>query len=109
MLVGGELAGQLAQSDLTESPHGVRILKLLKYIDNDPFWKAQISGLEINLNGDILFHPQVTKQIVAFGKAENIEAKFKKLDIFYREILPQKGWNHYRTVNLKYHNQIVCE
>lgn len=109
LVVGGELAGQLMQADLPDSPYGAKVFRLLKYIDNDPFWKAQIAGLEIGKEGDILFHPQITRQVVDFGKADNIDIKFRKLDIFYSEILPRKGWNHYSKVNLKYHNQIVCE
>jgi cell division protein FtsQ len=54
-------------------------------------------------------YPQVGKQYIEFGKAEQIEEKFSKLTIFYQKILPFKGWNTYKRVNLKYFNQIVCE
>jgi cell division protein FtsQ len=39
----------------------------------------------------------------------DIEAKFKKIKIFYKEILPAKGWDTYRKVSVKYRNQIICE
>ena len=29
--------------------------------------------------------------------------------LFYKVILPTKGWNYYESVNLKYKNQIVCD
>ena len=37
-----------------------------------------------------------------------MEIKFKKLELFYKNILPTKGWNYYESVNLKFKNQIVC-
>jgi len=57
----------------------------------------------------MVLYPQVTKQMVEFGKPEDIEVKFKKLRIFYTEILPKKGWNRYEKVNLKYRDQIIAE
>lgn len=109
MLIGGDFAGKLTQSDLSEHAYGLRVLELIKYVDESPFWRAQVAGIEIAQDGNIRLFPQVTKQLVAFGKPENIPEKFKKLEIFYTEILPGKGWNHYSQVNLKYQNQIICE
>jgi cell division protein FtsQ len=53
--------------------------------------------------------PQVGGQLIEFGKPENLELKFKKLRIFYKEILPEKGWNAYERVNLEYEGQIIAE
>ncbi len=65
--------------------------------------------MDINAEGKISIFPQVTGQKVEFGKAENIEEKFKKLMIFYKEILPQRGWTKYERVNLEYEGQVIAE
>jgi cell division protein FtsQ len=65
--------------------------------------------MDINHSGKINIYPQITGQIVEFGKPENIEVKFKKLKIFYKEILPQRGWTRYERVNLEYEGQVVAE
>ena len=49
-----------------------------------------------------------TKQKIYFGNTDNMDNKFKKLELFYKNILPTKGWNYYESVNLKFKNQIVC-
>ena len=85
------------------------MLGLIHYINEHPFWKSQIAEMYVNKKGEVTFYTQISKQRVEFGKPENIEAKFKKLKIFYKEILPAKGWNNYEKVSLKYNNQIVCE
>jgi cell division protein FtsQ len=109
ILVGGDYTPQLVKRDLKSSEEGIEIFDLLKFITEDEFWRAQLSEIYIDKNREITMYPQVSKQVILFGKAEEIETKFRKLKIFYKEILPQKGWNKYEKVNLKYHNQIVCE
>ena len=109
ILVGGEYTPKLVKRDLYATEEGMEIFQLLLFITEDEFWRAQISEIYIDKNREITMYPQVSKQVIEFGTAEDIETKFKKLKIFYKEILPQKGWNNYEKVNLKYHNQIVCE
>lgn len=97
------------KTSITETDYGRKVLALLKYIAQDEFWKAQIAGLVIARDGGITLLPQVTRQEIRFGIPEDFDKKFKRLKIFYKEILPNKGWNTYRLVNLKFENQIVCE
>lgn len=99
----------LEDEDLTKSEEGVQLKQMIEFINEDDFWKAQIAQLDINSNGKITIYPQVTGQRVEFGRAENFEAKFKKLMIFYKEILPQRGWTRYERVNLEYEGQIIAE
>lgn len=85
------------------------LFELLQFIHDDPFWQAQIAELEYTRKGEVILYQQVGKQYIEFGKPVNIADKFDRLQIFYKDILPRKGWNHYEKVNLKYANQIVCE
>lgn len=109
MVIGGDYTPELVKKDLPLDSASFKIFDLLQYIEKDKFWKTQIAQLDIDKTGDITLYPQVGKQIIEFGKAEDIQEKFNKLDIFYKQILPQKGWNAYERVNLKFKNQIVCE
>jgi len=88
---------------------GDQLFNLLQFIDQDTFWKAQIAGMTIDPDGEIVLQPQVTKQLIYFGSPEEIKVKFRKLKAFYKKILPYKGWNSYKTVNVKFKNQIVCK
>jgi len=94
---------------LGENDFGKQLLKFLIFIDNNDMWKAQIAQLSVSEDDELTLWPQVTKQLILFGQPEEIEEKFKKLMLFYKEVLPKKGWNTYRYVNLKYKNQIVCK
>lgn len=109
IILSGSFMKQLVKSDLTATEEGKKIYELLKFIDGDKFWKAQIAQIDIDKKMNVLIYPQVTKQIVEFGQPEDIEAKFKKLKVFYKQVLPQKGWNTYERVNLEYKDQIIAE
>lgn len=97
----------LSQEDLSEA-HG-DLLKLIHFIEGDDFWKAQIAGMEITRNQDIRLFQQVGKQVIEFGKPTDIQEKFEKISLFYKEILPSKGWDAYHRVNVKFKDQIICE
>ena len=84
------------------------LYNLLTFIDNDPFWKAQIEQLYIKKNQDAILIPKVGDHELELGKIENIEEKFKRLFIFHAEGLPNTGWSKYEKVSVKFNNQIVC-
>lgn len=110
VLVSGAYVKTLLESqDLNNLEEGKQLLEMIEFINDDKFWKAQIAQLDINSNGKITIYPQMTGQRVQFGKPEDFESKFKKLMIFYKEILPQRGWTRYERVNLEYNGQIVAE
>ena len=85
------------------------LMNLIEYITKDKFWNAQITEVEVNAADDIRLYQQVGNQLIEFGDAHQIEDKFDRISVFYKEILPKKGWNAYARVSVKYANQIVCE
>lgn len=97
------------EENLRETPYGTKVYELLAFIERDEFWKAQIAHVTVLENGEVELFPQITKQKIMLGKPDDLEKKFKNLMIFYKEILPKKGWNLYSQVNLKFDNQIICE
>jgi len=109
LILTGEYFEKLEIKNLNDTEEGQSIYKMLQFINNNKFWKAQIAQIEIDNNLDMLIQPQITKQMVEFGTPTEFEKKFKKLRIFYKQILPQKGWNAYERVNLKYKDQIIAE
>jgi cell division protein FtsQ len=109
VLISGAVKHLLESEDLNKSEEGKQLMEMIEFINADKFWKAQVAQLDISRDGKIVIFPQVTGQRVEFGKAENIEVKFKKLMIFYKEILPTRGWTRYERVNLEYEGQVVAE
>ncbi|MCK5280417.1 MAG: cell division protein FtsQ [Cyclobacteriaceae bacterium] len=109
MLIDGAFADNAKLYNLNETEMGRQLMELLKFIEKDKFWKAQIAWMNIDKKGNITMYTQVSKQVVEFGKPVDIREKFRKLKIFYKDILPTKGWNSYNRVSVKFKDQIVCE
>lgn len=82
---------------------------LFKNIRKDPFRQALVEQVWVAENGDFELVPKIDDHIIIFGDTTEMDGKFNKLKIFYEEGLNTKGWNSYRTVNLKYKNQIICK
>jgi len=97
------------RENLREHAYSASLLALLNYIDRDSFWRAQISHMCISEKGKISMYMQVGKQCIELGTPEAIEEKLAKLALFYKQIIPYKGWNTYKRVNVEFDNQIVCE
>jgi cell division protein FtsQ len=52
--------------------------------------------------------PKIGKQLIIFGDAADAREKLENLATFYRKVMSQKDWDLYKTINLKYKNQVVC-
>lgn len=109
LLISGTKSKEIAQLDNIKDTDYAQLFELINHVNVDNFWKAQIAQVVMQDNGEVKLLPQITKQYIEFGDLNHIENKFSRLKIFYKEILPRKGWNVYSRVNVKYKNQIICE
>ncbi|MES2455219.1 MAG: cell division protein FtsQ [Bacteroidota bacterium] len=79
------------------------------FIKQDSLWDAQIEQIFVNNKNDIELIPRVGDQRIILGSADSLEIKMRNLLAFYKQAMPKVGWNVYKTINIKYTNQIICE
>jgi len=82
---------------------------LANFINANKFWEAQIQQIYFNKDKEFELVPLVGTQIILLGKIDNYKDKFRNLEATYKKGFLYKGWNRYRKINLKYHNQVICE
>lgn len=109
LVSGSYVSKMLKYANMNDSGETKKILTLINRIRDHEFWHAQIAQLDIDGGSRVTFFPQVGDEEIEFGKPDNLDIKFKKLMIFYKEILPRTGWNKYNRVNLEYEGQIITE
>ena len=109
VIIDGENVNKLMDSTFMVSDEAKVFVSMVQFINRDPFLKAQISQITYRKNGEIELRPQVGNEVIYMGKLDDWEIKFSKLKTYYRQIVQLKGFNKYKTVNLKYKDQIICE
>jgi cell division protein FtsQ len=103
------LTDKLPQNESSKSEALMReLFTLVNYIDQNSFLKAWIDQVFVTRSGGFELIPKNGVHVIEFGDTTDMEEKFDKLLVFYRNGLTQIGWNNYKRINLKYKNQIVC-
>ena len=93
---------------LAFDPIIVDIYKLGKHIYEDSFWRSQFEQIYITPEKEFELIPKVGAHIIKLGTIKDYEWKLKKLKAVYEKGFQIKGWNTYKTINLKYGDQVVC-
>ena len=84
------------------------LLKMADYVNKNDFWRAQIEQVYVQANGELLLLPQVGDYLIEFGTPDDFVVKFRNLKAVYQQGFKNLGWNKYRTISVKYRNQVVC-
>ncbi|NQV02940.1 MAG: hypothetical protein HQ542_09860 [Bacteroidia bacterium] len=102
------VASGVIPDSVSSSPLTSDLFKLAMFISHDPFLKVQVDQIYVNRQGDYELIPKVGNHIILLGNAEELEDKFRRLMVFYKQGLNQIGWSKYNVINIKYKNQVVC-
>ena len=86
-----------------------KIVQFVEYINDDPFWSGQVEQIWINQQGEPEIVPRMGNHIIRFGSLDDYRVKLSHLESFYREVMPEVGWNSYREINMRFNGQIVCK
>lgn len=95
--------------DTLLTPLAADLYQTALFFKKDQLWDSQIEQMYVNEKNDIELIPRVGNQRIILGNAELLETKMNNLLAFYKQAMPKVGWNAYKTINLKYTNQIVAE
>lgn len=99
----------VATGDIDEKYAEEQLLPFVRYIENDEFWKAQIEQVHVEKGGDIVLTPLMGDHLIELGTPENYEEKLRNMKAFYKKVLVHNNWSKYKTISLKYKDQIVAK
>jgi len=90
--------------------HEVKITA--EFINSDSFWTSQVAQIDMapsEADGTWEFDmvPVVGNHIVNLGNGENIEKKFNRLFIFYKQVLSRTGFDKYKAIDVRFTGQVV--
>lgn len=91
-----------------KSKKEIMLMDLIRFLNTDEFWKAQIAEMYVDKDGEVQLMTLLGDQRIELGMPENFVSKFKKLRIFYDTVL-SKDWSRFSKISVKFQDQIVCE
>ena len=83
------------------------VKNIATYIKNDPFWMSQVAQVNVTADRNFELSPVVGNHLIKLGNGKDIEKKFNRLMIFYKQVLAQKGFDSYSTIDVQYTGQVV--
>ena len=99
---------RLYVDSLSEGSVVRKLFKLAQYIYKDEFLNKLITQVWMDGNRDLELIPLIGEHTIKFGDFSDMEDKFEKLTVYYREGAGKAGWIDYRSIDLRYKNQVIC-
>ncbi|MDP1725645.1 MAG: hypothetical protein Q8M15_02595 [Bacteroidota bacterium] len=108
-IANGNIFERFEKGDSVYSFVGIQLFKIASYVDKDAFLKALIEQIFVRADNEFVIIPKIGNHIIIFGSADNLEKKFRKLLVFYREGLNRTGWKKYSSIDLRFEGQVICK
>ncbi len=83
------------------------VIGISRFLSADSFWNAQIAQVDITAARNFELIPTVGNHLIEFGSGADVEKKFKKMMIFYKQVLSHSGIDKYKIINLQYDQQVI--
>lgn len=84
------------------------LLPLIDALASQKTFEQMITMINAEDSLNIILVPAIRGHVINLGSINNIDSKLDRLQTFYRRVLPEKGWEHYDTISLKWDGQIVA-
>ena len=90
----------------------VKLLTFVEQLETTDFWSEEVVQIIATTASsgalNIALVPRSGPFTIQFGRLEEVEEKFRKLDRFYERGLPHVGWERFREVDVRYSDRVVC-
>jgi len=116
LIANGRIRDHFVSLDKSERPLSAfpdssvlhQVYPIAYHISADDFLKSFIDQVYVKENMEIELVPKIGSQTIIFGSAVDAREKLENLKTFYREVMSNMDWKVYKSINLKYKNQVVC-
>jgi cell division protein FtsQ len=81
--------------------------QLCDHISKDPFWLSQITQIDITPKRTFELVPMIGNHIIEFGDGADCAKKFKRLMLFYQQVLSKTGMDVYERIKVQFAGQVV--
>lgn len=110
LVASGNISEPIYPTDSLKTETLQELYVLTQFIANDAILKGLVGQIIVDEHNDlVLVTKNIETQRIILGDITNLENKVTRLKTFYQKVLSVKGWGVYKTINLKFNNQIVAK
>lgn len=84
------------------------VLPVVDYISRDPMLGELVSMVMAEDKDNLILVPRIRGHVINFGDTAHLDDKKRALVLFYRQVMPYKGWEEYDTISVKFRGQVVA-
>lgn len=84
-----------------------QIKSMSQVILPNSFWMAQVAQVDINGAREFEIIPTIGNHVVEFGDGTDAEKKFRRLFLFYTQVISKTGFDAYERIKVQYAGQVV--
>ena len=83
------------------------ILGLVRWLGGRAEWNDLVGQISVSKDGNLVLIPREGQERFVIGSPTGIEAKFDRIRKYYESVAPRED-KTYRTVDVRFDNQIIC-
>jgi cell division protein FtsQ len=84
------------------------IFKLAENLSKDDFLRVFVAQMYVDSLGEFELTPRLSNTNIVIGNVEDLDMKLTNLKVFFMNKAVKPELYNYKTISLKYKNQIVC-
>lgn len=96
-----------ARLNATDSALMADIKGMSRFMQKEPLWMAQIAQVDITPDRKFEMMPTIGSHVIEFGNGQDFEKKFRRLLIFYKDVLSKTGMDTYSRINVQFDRQVI--
>lgn len=86
-----------------------RVKDITQFLHRHPFWNAQIAQVHITPDRMFELYPLVGDHVIELGDGLDLENRFRRLKIFYEQVMKETGVQTWKRLKIQYERQVVAE
>lgn len=101
----------LSDSMLSKKPDTLllqQVFTMAQLLARDSFWASQVAQIDHTPAQQWELIPVVGDHVVKLGSLTDVEAKLRRLMIFYRQVLSKTGLSRYRMIDVRFNGQVIA-
>ena len=81
--------------------------RLTHFVNNHEFWSAQVAQIDIAGERSYEIIPTVGSHVIRIGNGDQLEEKFNRLMVFYKQVATKVGIDKYSVLDAQFDGQVI--